>query len=272
MAGQYHSDRPWISVNATLNEIKRVQIDRRYRDTRGVFFIEGVRPFVQAADNHFSLVVIVYSEKLLTNPIARKLVRRFRRSGVPTLRVSPETFRRFSQTRRASGVSAIVRQQWTRLKSVVPDSALCWVILGLVRSPGNFGTLIRTSEAVGGAGFVILDRAVDPYAPATIRASMGALFRQQFVRTNYQALQSWVQKHHAHVIGASPDGIKNFQQFTYPRTTLLFLGEEREGLSPQQRSMCDHLVRIPMVGQADSLNLGVAGSLLMYELFRARNY
>jgi len=271
MVGRYHSDQLWTSVNATLNEIKRVQRDRRYRDARGAFFIEGVRPFVQAADNQFDLVAIVYSEKLLTNPLARKLVRQFRRDGVPTVRVTPEIFREFSQTRRASGVSAIVRQRWTRLKSVAPDTGLCWVILGLVRSPGNFGTLIRTSEAVGGAGFVFLDRAVDPYAPGTIRASMGALFRQQFVRTNFQALQSWVQKHHGHVIGASPDGVKNFHQFTFPRTTLLFLGEERKGLTPQQRSICDHLVRIPMAGQADSLNLGVAGSLLMYELFRARN-
>ena len=272
MAGKYQSDRLWTSVSATQKEIRRLQRERRYRDDRGAFFIEGVRNFVQVADHQFDLVVIVYSEKLLTNPLARKLVRQFRRAGVPNVRVSPEIFREFSLTRRASGVSAIVRQRWTGLKSVTFDTGLCWLILGLVHSPRIFSTLIRTSEAIGGASFVLLNQAVDPSAPATIRASMGALFGQQFVRTNYQTLQNWVQKHHGQVIGASPDGLNNFHQFAYPRTTLLFLGEERGGLSSRQRSMCDHLVRIPMVGRSDSLNLGVAGSLLMYELFRARSH
>lgn len=271
MVSRYQPDHHWTNVSATIDEIRRLQTDRRYRDAQGAFFIEGVRNFVQAVDFQFDLVVIVFSEKLLTNPLARKFVRQHRRAGVPTVGVTPEKFRKFSQTHRASGVSAIIRQHWASLKSVSLENSLCWVILGQVRSPGNLGTLIRTSEAVGGAGFILLDPAVEPYAPAALRASMGALFRQQFVRTNYQALQRWVQAQHGHIIGASPDGAKNFQQFTYPQTTLLFLGEERQGLSRQQRSMCDQLVKIPMVGQADSLNLGVAGSILMYELFRTRN-
>jgi TrmH family RNA methyltransferase len=150
MVSKYHSDYPWKSVDTTLSEIKRLQRDRRYRDTRGAFFIEGVRFFVQVADQHFDHVVIVYSEKLLTAPLARKLVRQFRRAGVPTVRMSPEDFQKISLTKRASGVGAIVRQRWARLNSITLDRGLCWVILGLVRSPGNFGTLIRTSEAVGG--------------------------------------------------------------------------------------------------------------------------
>ncbi|MCI0727866.1 MAG: RNA methyltransferase [Chloroflexi bacterium] len=271
MASKYDSGHHWTNAGATLDEIRKLQTDRSYRDAHGVFFVEGVRNFVQLADNNFDIVVILYSERLLTAPLARKLVRQLRRAGVPTVGVKPEEFRRISQAERASGVGAIVRQKWTRLHTTSPDAGLCWVILGRVRSPGNFGTLIRTSEAVGGAGFILLDREVDPYAPVTVRATMGALFRQQFVRTNFQSLQHWVRKHHCQVIGASPDGTTDFHDFVYSQTNLLFLGEEREGLTEQERTICDHLVRIPMVGTADSLNLGVAGSLLMYELFRSRN-
>jgi len=100
---------------------------------------------------------------------------------------------------------------------------------------------------------------------------MGALFRQRFDRTNYQSLLGWKEDRCGKVIGASPDGTENFHQFTYPRTSQLFLGEERKGLSAKQRILYDHIVRIPMVGAADSLNLGVAGSLLMYDVFRSRN-
>jgi TrmH family RNA methyltransferase len=278
MAGRYPLIHPWKgvdwtrSVNGTLKEIRRLQRDRRYRDGRGAFFIEGVRNFVQAADHRYDdIVAIIYSEKLLTAPLARKLVRRSRRAGIPTLRTSPEKFRTFSQTQRASGVSAILRQRWTPLEEAGTDVDLCWVILGLVRSAGNLGTLIRTSEAVGGAGFILLDPAVDPFAPPAVRASMGALFRQRFIKTDYQTLQDWLRRNDCCVTGASPDGALNFHHVAYPRPALLLLGEERQGLSAQQRSLCSQLVRIPMVGQADSLNLGVAGSLLMYEVLRANS-
>jgi RNA methyltransferase, TrmH family len=139
-----------------------------------------------------------------------------------------------------------------------------------VRSPGNLGTLIRTSEAVGGAGFIFLGKRVDPFAPDVVRASMGAIFHQKFVRTTFNSLAPWIHRHHFHVVGASPDGATDLHQFDYPRSTLLFLGEERQGLTEQQRDLCQYLVRIPMVGMADSLNLAVAGSLLMYEVYRSR--
>ena len=269
MVSKNGADHSASSVAATLHRIKRLQTDRRYRDAQGVCFIEGVRNFVQVSDGHLDIAVIVYSEKLLTAPLARKLVRRFRRSGVKTVFVSPEQFREISQTHRASGIGAIIRQRWQRLPSITPRMGL-WIILDRVRSSGNFGTLIRTLDAGGGAGFILLNQAVDPYAPSTIRASMGSVLHQQFIRTHDQALSQWLQKHQGYVIGASPDGTDNFHTFTYPKNTLIFLGEERKGLSQKQRSMCNALLHIPMVGQVDSLNVAVAGSLLIYEVFRAR--
>jgi len=108
------------SVPQTLAEIKRLQTDQRYRDANGLFFIEGVRNFVQVADNKFDIALILYSERLLIAPLARKLVRRFRRSGIPVVKVSPEEFRSISQMPRVSGVGAIVRQRWTLLDTISP--------------------------------------------------------------------------------------------------------------------------------------------------------
>ncbi len=196
-------------------------------------------------------------------------MRHARRSGVHTIALTPEQFRCISYTERASGVRAIVHQRWCQLQDVRPQAGLCWVVLETVRSPGNLGTLIRSSEAIGGSGFIVVGRRVDPFDPDVVRASMGALFCQKFVRTSFPALRQWIRHHHCQVVGASPDGTTDLHQFQYPDSTLLLLGEERQGLTQQQRDICHHLVRIPMVGTADSLNLAVAGSLLLYEVYRS---
>jgi RNA methyltransferase, TrmH family len=256
-------------AKSTLNEVRRLRADRAHRDARGTFFVEGVRNVVHAIESGFNIETLIYSEKLLIAPIARKLIRDRRRSGTPTLSVSPEIFRQFSTTRHASGVAAIVAQRWSPLHGTSPRAGLCWVILDEVRSDGNIGSLIRTSEAIGGAGFILVGARIDPFDPAIVRASMGALFRQTFIRTNNHSLRNWLRRHRCRVIGASPDGSAELHHFDYPRPTILVLGEERRGLTPFLRAICSDLVRIPMVGAADSLNLAVAGSLFLYEVYRA---
>jgi TrmH family RNA methyltransferase len=271
MPHEIHSDRIGPDDRSTLDEIRRLQADRAHRDERRTFFVEGVRNVVHAIESGFHIETLVYSEKLLIVPIARRLVRDRRRSGTPTLHVSPEAFRQVSTTPRASGVGAIVAQRWSPLHGTSPKAGLCWVVLEAVRSEGNLGSLIRTSEAIGGAGFILVGPWIDPFAPAVVRASMGALFRQTFIRTNDRSFRNWVRRHRCRVIGASPDGSVDLHRFDYPRPTILVLGEERQGLTPLQRDLCSDLVRIPMVGAADSLNLAVAGSLLLYEVYRARS-
>src|SRR5882762_5523300 len=142
-----------LEIAPTLATIERLQHDRAYRDSRGLFFIEGVRNFIEAVDHRFSVDTLLYSEKLLIQPLARKLVRRLKRAGVPFARVTPEQFRRISRTERASGVAAILRQRVLRLDQINLADQGCWTALSNVRSPGNLGTLMRTSAATGAAGF-----------------------------------------------------------------------------------------------------------------------
>lgn len=257
-----------LDAEAALTEIEKLQT-RAYREKSEKFYIEGVRNFIKAVDNGFDISAIIYSEKLLTAPLARKLVRNKRRNGILTINITPEQFRRISCTERASGIGAIVRQQWSNLKDISPKASY-WVVLETVRSPGNLGTLIRTGEAFGGAGFILIGNKIDPFDPDVVRASMSSLFNQKFVRTSYRALGHWLEHSCYTAIGASPDGSVDLHKFNYHQSTLLFLGEERQGLTQQQRELCQHLVRIPMIGAVDSLNLAVAGSLLMYEVYRSQ--
>ncbi len=98
---------------------------------------------------------------------------------------------------------------------------------------------------------------------------MGAVFQQRIVRCGREAFRHWMRRHRCQVIGVTPDAERPYHRMRYRRPAVLLLGEERRGLSEAQRSLCDATVRIPMVGDVDSLNLAVAGSLMLYEVFRA---
>ena len=129
---------------------------------------------------------------------------------------------------------------------------------------------MRSSAATGSAGFILIGDKIDPFDPAVVRATMGAFFKQSIVRTTAAQLGSWAREHKIQVIGASPDGGEDYRQVSYTHPAVLMLGDERKGLTDEQRRMCNRLVRIPMAEGMDSLNVAVAGSLLMYEVFRSQ--
>src|ERR1044072_1290587 len=269
MKDEYRADYRQLEAALTLTRIRKLQDDRRYRDQHRLFFIEGVRNFVAAIDQGFSIETLLYSEKLLTAPLARKFVRQLKRAGVPFARVSPEAVRSISHAEHASGIAAILHQRIQTLEQVRPDQFSCWTVLSQVQSLGNFGTLLRTSASIGAAGFILLGQHIDPYEPVVVRATMGALFKQTLVRTNVERFRHWIQTNRLAVIGASPDGAVEYDRVRYTRPTVLLLGNERSGLTEQARSLCQQIVCIPMVGGMDSLNLSVAGSLLLYAVFRS---
>jgi TrmH family RNA methyltransferase len=269
MKDEYRADYRQLDVAPTLTRIQKLQRDRRYRDQHQLFFVEGVRNFVVAMDERFSVETLLYSERLLTAPLARKFVRRLKRAGVPFARVSPEAFRSISRAEHASGIAAILHQRIKTLEQIQLKQFACWTVLSQVQSLGNFGSLLRTSSAVGADGIILLGPHTDPYEPVVVRSTMGALFKQTLVRTNLERFRHWIQKNNLAVIGASPDGVVDFDQVRYTRPTVLLLGNERSGLTDEQRSICQQIVRIPMVEGVDSLNLAVAGSLLLYSVFRS---
>lgn len=250
-------------------KVKKLQSDRRERDGEGLFYAEGIRNFVEAVDHKYPIDAIIYSEKLLTSPIARKLVRQLKRDGIPFARITPEQFRHISQTERASGIAAIFKQQILNLDQLNPNDSFCWIALENIRSLGNLGTLIRTAAATGAGGFLFIGDHIDAFDPNVVRATMGALFKQKFARASSEQFHSWIKSHQLQVVGATPDGSVDYDKISYTLPTVLLLGNERKGLTSDERRLCQKLVRIPMTEGTDSLNVAVAGSLLLYEVFRS---
>jgi TrmH family RNA methyltransferase len=141
-----------------------------------------------------------------------------------------------------------------------------WVALVEPADPGNLGTILRTADAVGVAGVIVLGDATDPYDPAALRASMGAIFAVQLARASFDEFAAWKRACGVFLVGTSDQAPVDYQEVAYPQPLVLLMGSERQGLGPEQQALCDLMVRLPMRGRSDSLNLAVATGVMLYEL------
>lgn len=249
--------------------VKRVRSlrSRQERERTGLFFVEGVQLVVEAAQQSAPIEEVVLAPELLTSSLGWEVVRQQQARGVPCLEVTAEVFASLSLKEGPQGIGAVVRQQWETLERVDPSDGLCWVALESVQLPGNLGTILRTGAAVGAAGAVLIGSAADPYDPTALRASMGAIFSQRLARATFAAFVDWTRQHGSQIVGASPAAETDYRAASYHRPLVLLMGGEQRGLSAQQQARCDQVVRIPMVGRVDSLNLAVATGLMLYEVF-----
>jgi TrmH family RNA methyltransferase len=130
--------------------------------------------------------------------------------------------------------------------------------------------MLRVNDAVGGDGVIIMDHSADPYAPMSVRASLGAIFTQRLVRADFPEF-AW--RAHAEgytIIGTSPHSATDFRSVDYRSPLILLMGNERIGLTGEQQLVCDVMVTIPMLGHVDSLNVAIASSIILYEVLRQR--
>jgi TrmH family RNA methyltransferase len=240
---------------------------RAERERTGTFYIEGARIVAQAVQAGAEITLGVVAPDLIVGPHAAATVAALRDSGAPMVELPVPAFESISFKENLQGIGAVVRAQVGTLDAIPADEARLWVALDGVGNSGNLGAIMRTCDAVGGAGLILLGHTTDPHHPDAVRASMGSLFALLIARAGFDAFVAWKMAHGYHVVGTSPAATQEYRAVAYPPATILLMGSERTGLSPTQQAACDQLVRIPMVGTADSLNLGVATSIVLYEIF-----
>jgi TrmH family RNA methyltransferase len=251
--------------------IKRIRAlrSRKARDRTSECFVEGLRIVGEADSAGATIVSLVVAPDLLTSAYGRQVVERARGQGTPCLEVSADVFRACSAREGPQGLGAIVRQRWQPLATLQPQPTDLWVALEAIQDPGNLGTILRTADAVGAAGVLLVGPTTDPYDPAAVRASMGAIFALQLARASYDEFAAWGRRSPCRAVGATLSAAADYRTAHYDtRPLVLLLGSERQGLSRQLEELCDATVRIPMVGHGDSLNVAVAASVLLYEAFR----
>ncbi len=156
------------------------------------------------------------------------------------------------------------------LDSIHRDASFVWIVCQSLKDPGNLGTILRTADAVGAGGVILLDQSCDPFSVEAVRASMGALFTQAVVQADGAAFFEWLRQGPGQLVGASLNTDHDYQAVAYTAPTFLFMGNEQSGLPPEYEAQCDLLVKIPMAGKADSLNVAVSCAVLLYEVFNQR--
>jgi len=257
-------------ISSTANpRIKYIRslATRQERERTQQFFIEGIRIVGEAVQMGADIETLVYAPSLLKSRFAVELVREQQERGISCLEVSPDVFKSLSVKDGPQGIGAIVRQRWESLVQVIVQPYDLWIALDAAQDPGNIGTILRTGDAVGCTGLILLGNSADPYDPGALRASMGAIFSQRLIKAPFDDFVQWKQRHTLSVIGTSDAAATDYRATSYHRPIVLLMGSEREGLSQSQQSVCDRMVQIPMVGRSDSLNLAVATGIVLYEIF-----
>jgi RNA methyltransferase, TrmH family len=259
-----------MRITSTSNtHIKRIRAlrSRKERALTGLFFAEGLRVVREAMSAPGAVELLIVAPELLAGAAAWETVATQRAGGGRVLEVSAEVFASLSERDGPQGIAAVVRQRWSELPQASPGESP-WVALYGVKHPGNLGAVLRTCDAVGARGVILIGATTDPHDPASVRASMGTIVHQQLVRCSDGEFVAWSRADDRTLVGTSGAAERDYREAVYPRGLVLLMGAERRGLPRELLAACQEIVRIPMVGRADSLNLAVATGLVLYESVR----
>ena len=262
-------DRAILRVTSPANaQVKAIRAlhQKKHRVATGRFLAEGLRILTEAVDQGHTIETLVVLPEMRDHRVGARLVERTLASGGTVLEVTAPVLAKIARKDNPQGAVGVVPQRWEKLDAVDASQDLCWAVLEGIRDPGNLGTILRTLDAVGGSGAILLDRCCDPYSIEGVRASMGSLFCQRLVHTDIASFRAWRARQGGMLVGTSLKATRDYQQVTYPRPTFVFMGNEQSGLPAEYEAGCDELVRIPMRGRADSLNVSIAASVMLYEV------
>ncbi len=240
---------------------------KKYRQETGLFFIEGLRTVGEAIQTGAPIQTLVIAPELLVSEFGQSLVNHPAVADADRMAVSAEIYQKIAHKQGPQGLGALVRQNWQALDEIKPAKNDLWIALDAVSDPGNLGTIMRTTEAIGGQGLILLGHSTDPYDPTAVKASMGAIFSLGLIKTDWDVFHDWTKTWQINLYGTSDGAQTDYQTINYKRPLTLLMGSERHGLTKSQITACHKVVRIPMEGRTDSLNLAVATAVVLYEIY-----
>ncbi len=259
--------------NLHIKYIRMLCEKRMARNTHYEFFVEGVRAVSEAISHGWNVKKLIFCPSLVRSDWAKKIVAESDR--LIHLQISENLHSKLCD-RNDLELMAIISQVEDDIDRIPIESNLLVIAAENPQNRGNLGTIIRSADAMGAHGVLIMEPAVDLYDPKTVRATMGSLFALPVIRIKcHSFFGSWREKVRAalgafQVIGTSPHASTTIDKVDFTVPTLLVVGNEQSGISKQLETMCDALISIPMSGSADSLNSAIAASVALYEANRQR--
>jgi TrmH family RNA methyltransferase len=250
--------------NPLVKEVRALR-EKKGRRRQGMFIAEGLRILTEARETGRLPAILFYASGT-THPLLGSLVAEVEAAHGDVIETTPDILHKLSGKENPQTVLGVYRAFGTGLERLDRNAAPLWIVAQALRDPGNLGTILRTGDAVGAGGLILVDECVDPFSTEAVRASMGALFTQQVATASWEEFVAWLRDGEGQLIGTSLKAELDYQEPRYARPAFILVGNEAQGLPEAYEAECDLLVRMPMHGKADSLNAAVATAVMAYEV------
>lgn len=236
---------------------------KKYRELEGLFLAEGIR-FVESAIENLSVKYILYSNKVYTT----KGYERVLETDIPSYEVEDSILKEICDTENPQGVVGICEKREYDFKDIKGNLI---VIVDGVQDPGNLGTIIRTCDAAGVSGIIVLKGTVDVYNSKVLRSTMGSIFNIPIVfEDDFRNISNTLLDNDFKILATSLEAKYSLYDYNFSNKTAVILGNEANGVSEENIAIATDLIIIPMEGNSESLNVSIANSVIVYEALRQR--
>ena len=250
--------------NPAIKQIRALHM-RKAREESGLFLAEGVRTVREALELGVAPAQLVYVGAERDQKAVALTRRLARQAGAEIIETSAAVMEKIARRDNPQSVVGVFRQRLLPLSALDPRRASLWVALEGVRDPGNLGTVIRTADAAGAGGVILIGTVCDPFSIEAVRATMGSIFAMALYVAGVDEAVPFLRAWNGTCVGTALQTDVGYREITYAPPALIVSGAEQHGLSDEIRAACHHLVKLPMKGRADSLNLAVATAIVVYE-------
>ena len=251
--------------NDTVKRLRSLR-DKKARREQGMFLAEGLRILTEARDSGRLPEIVAYSNAGGVHPLATEIIAATEAAGGDVIETSPDILSKMSGKDNPQAILGAYRQPATSLDAIDRSASPLWIVAQALRDPGNIGTILRTGDATGAGGLILIDDSADPYSVEAVRASMGAIFTQQVASARWEEFVPWLRSGPGQLVGTSLKTSHDYLEPVYEQPCFLLIGNESQGLPEAYEAECDLLVKIPMLGRADSLNVAVAAAVMAFQV------
>ncbi|WP_419907464.1 TrmH family RNA methyltransferase [Hoeflea sp.] len=254
--------------NPVIKDIRALNL-KKNRDRTSSFMAEGLKLVIDALDQGWQIRTLVYGRDAKGNAPVEAVAARTVAAGGLVLEVPQKVLGAITRRDNPQAVCGIFEQRYAVLGDMHPKPGETYVALDRVRDPGNLGTIIRTADAAGASGIILVGDCTDPFSLETIRATMGSIFAVPVAKADGSGFLQWCDGEDARLVGTHLEGAIDYRTIDYAAApVILLMGNEQAGLPAALAERCDRLARIPQSGRADSLNLAVATAVMLFEARR----
>ena len=251
--------------NDTVKLLRSLR-DKKARREHGLFLAEGLRILTEARDIGRLPEIVAYSSSHPVHPLASEIIAATEQAGGDVIETTPDILSKMSGKDNPQAILGAYRQGDTSLAAIDRGTSPLWIVAQSLRDPGNIGTILRTGDATGAGGLILIDDSADPYSVEAVRASMGAIFTQMVAAAPWSEFVSWLRSGPGQLVGTSLNTDHDYLAATYEQPCFLLIGNESQGLPVDYEAECDSLVKMPMLGRADSLNAAVAAAVMAFHV------